>query len=38
VRTAITGTHRTGKTTLVAELSEALPQHVVGEDAYHTLV
>lgn len=38
MRIAIAGTHRSGKTTLVEDLSAALPQHLVVEEPYYLLV
>lgn len=37
MRIAISGAHRTGKTTLVNELHRALPTYVVVEEPYHLL-
>jgi predicted ATPase len=38
MRIAVSGTHAAGKTTLVGELSRALPDHEVIEEPYHFLV
>lgn len=38
MRIAISGTHCAGKSTLVEELANHLPQHVVVEEPYHLLV
>ncbi|HEX3129923.1 MAG TPA: ATP-binding protein [Thermoanaerobaculia bacterium] len=37
MRIAISGAHRTGKTTLIEELSRALPTYVVVDEPYHLL-
>lgn len=37
MRLAVSGSHRTGKTTLVARLAEARPGHAVIEEPYHLL-
>jgi len=37
VRIAVSGAHRTGKTTLVEELSRLLPAHEVVDEPYHQL-
>ena len=37
MRIAISGTHFSGKTTLVEALSEALPQYTIVEEPYHLL-
>jgi predicted ATPase len=37
MRIAVSGAHRTGKTTLVEELSRALPGYTVTEEPYHLL-
>jgi len=37
MRIAFSGTHRTGKTTLVAALAELLPAHGVVDEPYHQL-
>jgi len=37
MRIAISGTHFSGKTTLVEVLSEAFPQHIVVEEPYYQL-
>jgi predicted ATPase len=38
MRVAVSGTHRTGKTTLVEALGELLPSYEVVEEPYHQLV
>ena len=38
MKIAVSGTHRTGKTTLVAALAELLPTFSVVEEPYHQLV
>jgi predicted ATPase len=37
VRIAVSGAHRTGKTTLIEELSRALPAHAVIDEPYYLL-
>lgn len=37
MRIAVSGAHRTGKTTLVEELARALPSYAVVEEPYHQL-
>jgi predicted ATPase len=37
MRIAVSGAHRTGKTTLIEELSRALPSYVVVDEPYHLL-
>lgn len=37
MRIAVSGAHRTGKTTLVEELARALPTYAVVEEPYHLL-
>lgn len=37
MRIAVSGAHRTGKTTLIEELSRALPTYVVVDEPYHLL-
>jgi predicted ATPase len=37
MRIAVSGAHRTGKTTLVDELARALPAYVVVDEPYHLL-
>jgi predicted ATPase len=37
MRIAVSGTHAAGKSTLVAELSALLPDHVVVDEPYHLL-
>jgi predicted ATPase len=37
MRIAVSGAHRTGKTTLIEELSRALPAYVVVDEPYHLL-
>jgi len=37
MRIAVSGAHRTGKTTLLEELSRALPNHVVVDEPYYLL-
>jgi predicted ATPase len=37
MRIAVSGAHRTGKTTLIEELSRALPDYVVVDEPYHLL-
>lgn len=37
MRIAVSGAHRTGKTTLVEELSRALPTYAVVDEPYHLL-
>ena len=37
VRIAVSGTHRVGKSTLVAQLAKALPQYACVEEPYHLL-
>ena len=37
MRIAITGTHFSGKSTLVEALSEALPHHIIVEEPYRLL-
>jgi len=37
VRIAVSGAHRTGKTTLVAALLRALPEYIAIEEPYHRL-
>lgn len=37
MRIAVSGAHRTGKTTLIEELSRALPAYEVVEEPYHAL-
>jgi predicted ATPase len=37
MRIAVSGTHRSGKSTLVKELSNALPQYSTVEEPYHLL-
>ena len=37
MRIAISGSHRTGKSTLLAELSAALPKYMVVEEPYEIL-
>jgi thymidylate kinase len=38
MRIAVSGTHRAGKSTLIEELANHLPQHVVVEEPYHLMV
>ena len=38
MRIAVSGTHRAGKSTLVEELANQLPKHVVVEEPYHLMV
>ena|SRR3982751_3290122 len=37
MRIAVSGAHRTGKTTLIEELSRALPNYVMVDEPYHLL-
>lgn len=37
MRIAVSGAHRTGKTTLIEELSRALPTYIVVDEPYHLL-
>ena len=37
MRIAVSGAHRTGKTTLIEELSRALPDYAVVDEPYHLL-
>ena len=37
MRIAVSGAHRTGKTTLIEELSRALPTYTVVDEPYHLL-
>ncbi|RKG84057.1 AAA family ATPase [Corallococcus terminator] len=37
MRIAVTGTHRAGKSTLVDELSDLLPDHVTVDEPYHQM-
>jgi predicted ATPase len=37
MRIAVSGAHRTGKTTLIEELSRALPEYAVVDEPYHLL-
>ena len=38
MRIVVSGSHGTGKTTLIADLARHLPNYVVVEEAYHTMV
>jgi predicted ATPase len=38
MRIAVSGTHRAGKSTLVEQLANHLPRHVVVEEPYHLMV
>ncbi len=37
MKIAVTGSHRTGKTTLIEKLNEALPEYTCKEEAYYEL-
>lgn len=37
MRIAVSGAHRTGKTTLIEELGRSLPGHVIVDEPYHLL-
>ncbi|RYZ40895.1 MAG: hypothetical protein EOO71_14180 [Myxococcaceae bacterium] len=37
MRIAVSGTHRAGKSTLIEELSELLPDHVTVDEPYHQM-
>ena len=37
MKIAVTGTHRTGKTTFIEELKDALPQYASKTEAYYEL-